>query len=186
MQNIQIKIQYLLVQRCGKILEKIQFGDKMKKQNKKIKPEEKILDNKVKIKIKKLHPDVIIPKYAHEGDAGMDLFSVEDLILKPKHRALVKTGLSIELPKGYVSLIWDKSGIALKGIKTMGGVIEHTYRGEYKIIMVNLSSENYEIKKGQKIAQLLIQKIETAEIEEVNELSETTRGDGGFGSTGKN
>lgn len=156
----------------------------MKKQNKKIKSEE-VKEKKVKIKIKKLHPRAIIPKYAHEGDAGMDLFSVEDLILKPKHRALVKTGLSIELPKGYVSLIWDKSGIALKGIKTMGGVIEHTYRGEYKIIVVNLSSENYEIKKGQKIAQLLIQKIETAEIEEVDELSETTRGDGGFGSTGK-
>jgi dUTP pyrophosphatase len=157
----------------------------MKKQNTKIKSEKNILDNKVKIKIKKLNSDAIIPKYSHAGDAGMDLFSVEDLILKPKHRALVKTGLSIELPKGYVSLIWDKSGIALKGIKTMGGVIEHTYRGEYKIVLINLSSKNYEIKKGEKIAQMLIQKIETAEVEEVGELSETTRGDGGFGSTGK-
>ncbi|MCK9568045.1 dUTP diphosphatase [Candidatus Pacearchaeota archaeon] len=158
----------------------------MKKQNEKTKIElENIQDEKVKIKIKKLNPNAIIPKYSHVGDAGMDLFSIEDLILKPKHRALIKTGLSIELPKGYVSLVWDKSGIALKGIKTMGGVIEHTYRGEYKIILVNLSSEDYEIKKGQKIAQLLIQKIETAEVEEVNELSETIRGTGGFGSTGK-
>jgi dUTP pyrophosphatase len=157
----------------------------MKKVNTKIELKN-IPDEKVKIKIKKLNPDAIIPKYSHVGDAGMDLFSVEkDFILKPNHRVLVGTGLSIELPKGYVSLVWDKSGIALKGIKTMGGVIEHTYRGEYKIILVNLSSENYEIKKGQKIAQLLIQKIETAEIEEVDELSETTRGDGGFGSTGK-
>ena len=140
----------------------------------------------VQIKIKKLHPDAIIPKYSHVGDAGMDLFSVEkDFILKPNYRILVATGLSIELPKGYVSLIWDKSGVASKGIKTMGGVIEHTYRGEYKIILVNLSNKDYEIKKGQKIAQLLIQKIETAEVEEVDELSETTRGDGGFGSTGK-
>ena len=158
----------------------------MKKQNEKTKIElENIQDEKVKIKIKKLNPNAIIPKYSHVGDAGMDLFSVEDFILKPKHRVLIKTGLSIELPKGYVALVWDKSGIALKGIKTMGGVIEHTYRGEYKIILVNLSSENYEIKKGQKIAQLLIQKIETAEVEEVNELSETIRGTGGFGSTGK-
>jgi len=158
----------------------------MKKQNEKTKIElENIQDEKVKIKIKKLNPNAIIPKYSHVGDAGMDLFSIENLILKPKHRVLIKTGLSIELPKGYVALVWDKSGIALKGIKTMGGVIEHTYRGEYKIILVNLSSENYEIKKGQKIAQLLIQKIETAEVEEVNELSETIRGTGGFGSTGK-
>jgi dUTP pyrophosphatase len=157
----------------------------MKKQNTKIELKN-ISDEKVKIKIKKLNPDAIIPKYSHVGDAGMDLFSVEkDFILKPKHRAVVKTGLSIELPKSYVSLVWDKSGVARSGIKTMGGVLDSNYRGEYKIILINLSSENYEIKKGQKIAQLLIQKIETAEIEEVDELSETTRGGGGFGSTGK-
>lgn len=140
----------------------------------------------MKIKIKKLHPDAVLPKYAHSGDAGMDLFSVEDLILKPNYRAKVKTGISIELPKGYVSLIWDKSGIASKGIKTMGGVIDCGYRGEYIVVLVNLSSENYEIKKGQKIAQVLIQKVENPKIEIVEELSETSRGDGGFGSSGIN
>ncbi len=140
----------------------------------------------MKIKIKKLHPDAIVPKYAHTGDAGMDLFSVEDLILKPNYRAKVKTGISIELPKGYVSLIWDKSGIASKGIKTMGGVIDCGYRGEYIVVLVNLSSENYEIKKGQKIAQVLIQKVENPKIEIVEELSSTSRGDGGFGSSGIN
>ena len=141
----------------------------------------------IKIKIKKLHTDAIIPKYAHEGDAGMDLFSIEkDFILKPKHRKVVGTGVSIELPKGYVSLIWDKSGIASNGIKTMGGVIEYTYRGEYKVVLVNLSNEDYKIKKGQKVAQLLIQPIETVETEEVKELSETPRGEGGFGSTDLN
>jgi len=140
----------------------------------------------MKIKIKKVHPDAVIPKHAHEGDAGLDLFSTEDLVLKPKHRAVLRTGLSIELPKGYVSLIWDKSGIASKGIKTMGGVIEYTYRGEYKIVLINLSGKSFEIKKGQKIAQLLIQKIETPKIEEADELSETSRGYGGFGSTDSN
>jgi len=139
----------------------------------------------VQIKIKKLKPDAIIPKYSHVGDAGMDLFSLEEnIILKPGERKLFSTGLSIELPEGYVSLIWDKSGIANEGIKTMGGVIEQTYRGEYKIILVNLSEKDYEIKKYQKIAQLLIQPITTAEIIEVNELSQTQRGEGGFGSTG--
>lgn len=138
----------------------------------------------MKIKIKKLHPNAIIPKYAHIGDAGMDLFSIEDLILKPKHRVLVKTGLSIELPKGYVALIWDKSGIAKDGITTLAGVGDAGYRGEYKIVLINLSSKDYKIKKGQKIAQVLIQKIENPEIEEVNELSKTERGAGGFGSTG--
>lgn len=139
----------------------------------------------VKIKVKRLNPDAKIPCYAQEGDAGMDLCSVEDLILKPGERRVIGTGLSFELPEGFVSLIWDKSGIASKGIKKMGGVIEHTYRGEYKVVLVNLSSEDYEIERGQKIAQLLIQPIETAEVEEVSELSETKRGKGGFGSTGK-
>ncbi|HJZ19058.1 MAG TPA: dUTP diphosphatase [Candidatus Nanoarchaeia archaeon] len=136
------------------------------------------------IKVKRIHPDATISRYAHPGDAGMDLFSTEDYTLVPGERKLFGTGLQIELSEGYVSLIWDKSGVANKGIKTMGGVIEHTYRGEYKVILVNLSNENYEIKKGQKIAQLLIQPIATAEVVEVSELSETQRGDGGFGSTG--
>jgi dUTP pyrophosphatase len=141
----------------------------------------------VKIKIKKLNTEAKLPSYAHKGDAGLDLFSNEEsFILKPKHRKLIGTGISIELPPGFVSLIWDKSGIAMNGIKTMGGVIEHTYRGEYKVILVNLSSKNYEIKKGQKIAQFLIQKIETAEIEEVNSLSNSVRGKNAFGSSGLN
>jgi dUTP pyrophosphatase len=140
--------------------------------------------NRVPIKIKKLIPEAIIPSYAHEGDAGMDIHSCEDFILGPNERHLFSTGISIELPAGYVSLIWDKSGVANKGIKTMGGVIEHTYRGEYKIILYNTGKEPYEIKKGQKIAQILIQPIITAQVQEVSELSETKRGSGAFGSTG--
>jgi len=140
---------------------------------------------KIKIKIKKINPEAIIPHYSHEGDAGMDIYSCEDVVIKANQRALVSTGLAIELPEGYVSLIWDKSGIASKfGITKMAGVIEHTYRGEYKILLFNTSNQDYIIKKGQKIAQLLVQPIITAEVEEAQELSETSRGEGGFGSTG--
>lgn len=139
----------------------------------------------VKIKVKKLHLDAILPSYAHAGDAGMDIFSVEDVLIKSGERALVSTGLSMEFPEGYVCLIWDKSGLAAKnGIKTMGGVIEHSYRGEYKIILLNTSKEDFKIIKGQKIAQALIQPIVSAEIEEVEELSDSHRGKDGFGSTG--
>ncbi len=139
---------------------------------------------KMLIKVKKLNPEAVLPKYAHPGDAGLDLYSCEHVTLLPGERKLVSTGISMEFEKGYVALIWDKSGIANNGIKTMGGVIEHTYRGEYKVVMLNTSSEIYEIKKGQKIAQVLIQPIVSAEVEEVSELSETQRGDGAFGSTG--
>jgi len=140
----------------------------------------------MKIKVRKLSPDAKLPTYAIPGDAGMDLFSAEDVIIKKGERHPVSTGISIELPEGFVSLVWDKSGIAAKhGITKMAGVIEWTYRGEYKILLLNTSDKDFEIKKGDKIAQLLIQPIITAEIEEVQELSETKRGINGFGSTGK-
>jgi dUTP pyrophosphatase len=143
------------------------------------------MENSVRIKIKKLREDAIIPSYAHEGDAGMDLFAVEDVILWPNEPVAVPTGISIELPKGYVSLIWDKSGLALKkGITTMAGVIDSNYRGEYKIVLLNTTNQYYYIKKSEKIAQLLIQPVMQAEIEEVKELSESNRAHGGFGSTG--
>jgi dUTP pyrophosphatase len=107
------------------------------------------------------------------------------MIIKAGERALIPTGLSMEFPPGNVALVWDKSGLAAKnGLKTMAGVIEHSYRGEYKIVVFNTSKDDYEVKKGQKVAQLLIQPIHTAEIEEVQELSQTSRGEGGFGSTG--
>ena len=138
----------------------------------------------MKIKIKKLNPEAILPKYAREGDAGLDLYSCEETILKPGERKMISAGIAMELSEGYVALIWDRSGNASKGIKTMGGVVDYTYRGEFKIIMLNTSNENFEIKKGQRIAQLLIQPIVTAEVQEVKELSETERGAGAFGSTG--
>jgi len=143
-------------------------------------------ENKVKIKIKKINEKAILPNYAHPGDAGLDLYSCEDYVLKSGERKLFKTGLTIELPEGYVALIRDKSGLAYKnGITVLGGVIEHTYRGDYGIILLNTGKEDFAVSKGQKIAQLLIQPIISAEVEEVEELSETLRGEGGFGSTGK-
>ncbi len=140
---------------------------------------------KIPVKIKKLKPEAVIPTYAHPGDAGMDLYSCEDYTLKAGERKLFGTGLSIELPEGYVSLFWDKSGLAAKqGLTVLAGVIEYTYRGEYGVVLLNTSDKEVEIKKGQKIAQLLIQPICTAEIQEVTELSESSRGTSGFGSTG--
>ena len=130
-----------------------------------------------------MHNDAVIPEHLLHGDAGLDLRSVEDVTVLPNDRYAVPTGLAFELPEGYVALIWDKSGIALKsGIKTMGGVIEHTYRGEYKIILWNTTDKPYIIKKGDKIAQMLVQPIITVEVEEVEDLSTTVRGSHGFGS----
>ena len=139
-----------------------------------------------KIKIQKIK-DVKVPNYAHSGDAGLDIYSAEnDYILKPGERKGFSTGIKMEIPDGYVGLIWDKSGLASKyGIKTMAGVIDSTYRGELIIILINSGSEDYLVEKNTKIAQMLIQKIEHAEIEEVESLNETGRGSGGFGSTGK-
>ena len=92
----------------------------------------------------------------------------------------------MEIPDGYVGLVWDKSGLASKhGIKTMAGVIDSTYRGEISIVLINLGSEDYLVEKNTKIAQILIQKIEQVEIEEVEDLENTERGDRGFGSSGK-
>lgn len=139
----------------------------------------------MKIQVQKLHPAAKIPVFAHPGDAGMDLFSVADMVLQPGERASVPTGIAMALPDGYVALVWDKSGVSHKfGIKVLGGVIDSGYRGEYLIGLVNLSKENFEIKVGQKIAQLLIQKVEHPEVEGVDSLDETSRGAGRFGSTG--
>lgn len=139
----------------------------------------------MKIKIRKLHDDAVVPAYAHLGDAGMDLYALEDYLVAPLKHVAVRTGFSFEIPEGYVGLIWDKSGLALnKGVKTMGGVIDAGYRGEVKVVMINLGVESLEIRKGMKIAQMLIQPVVATDIEVVQELSDTARGSGGFGSTG--
>ena len=138
------------------------------------------------LKIKRLHPDAIIPKFAHPDDAGMDLFCVEKFSMAPGERKSIPVGLALEIPEGYVGLIWDKSGLShTYGLKSFGGVIDAGYRGEVAIGLMNLSDTEFHFEKGHKIAQILIQKIEHPEIKEVEELSSTLRGEKGFGSTGK-
>jgi len=155
------------------------------KDGKRIKRFELVEEGMVRVKVKKLVEGARVPTYAHEGDAGMDLYSVEELVIPAVERRVVKTGISMEIPEGYVALFWDKSGLAAKkGITVMGGVIDSHYRGEFMIILFNSSKEDFEIREGDKIAQVLIQKVERAEIEEVEELGETLRGEGRFGSTG--
>lgn len=140
----------------------------------------------MKIKLQKLHPSAKLPAYAHPGDAGMDLFAVEATVLAPGEIKAVKTGVAMAIPEGYVGLIWDKSGIAIKeGLKTMGGVIDSGYRGEVMVGMLNTSKKSYTFEAGHKVAQMLIQKIESPELVEADSLEETKRGKGGFGSTGK-
>lgn len=139
----------------------------------------------MKLEVKKLVPEAKLPTRAHSDDAGLDLYSVEECALASGEWRAVKTGIAGAIPSGYAGLIWDKSGLAAKaGLKTMGGVIDAAYRGEIQVIIANLSDAPYEIQRGSKIAQLLIQKVELPEVCEVSELDDTLRGDGGFGSTG--
>lgn len=140
------------------------------------------------LKVKRLHEDAIIPSYAKAGDAGMDLHSIESVGIPAGERGLVKTGISIELPKGYEAQVRPRSGLALKkGISVLNtpGTIDEGYRGEVGVILINLGSEIVFIKKGDRIAQMVINKVESVNVEEVELLSDTERGSGGFGSTGK-
>lgn len=140
----------------------------------------------MKLLIKKLHPEAKMPKYAHPSDAGLDLFTVSDFIINPGEHYLVPTGVAMAFPEGYAALVWDKGGIANKRhLKTVGGVFDTEYRGEYLIGLYNFGTEPQSFVVGDKIAQLLIQKVEHPEIIEVMELDETARGNGAFGSTGK-
>jgi dUTP pyrophosphatase len=138
------------------------------------------------VKIKKLHSDARIPNRAHPDDAGVDLYTVDPVELGPGERKSIPLGIAIEIPDGYVGLIWDKSGLSHKyGIKSFGGVIDSGYRGEVHAGVMNLSDKYFKFEKGHKIAQLLIQKIEHVIFDEAEELSDSSRGAGGFGSTGK-
>jgi len=140
----------------------------------------------VQIKIKKISSKAVIPKYILNGDAGMDLFCNENVNLKPGQKASISTGIAIKIEDGFVGLIWDKSGLAHKaGLKTLGGVIDSNYTGEWFVGIINLSQENFKIKKNSKIAQVLFQKIEYPEIEIVSSFKKTNRGNNAFGSTGK-
>jgi dUTP pyrophosphatase len=139
----------------------------------------------MKIKVKKLRDDAKLPTHGHHGDAGMDFYAVEDVTFLPQKQERVHTGIAVEIPEGYVGLIWDKSSISFNlGLKIMGGVIDSGYRGEIIMNLLNTGDKEIVLEKGHKIAQMLIQKFEHCDILEVEELSETVRGHGREGSTG--
>ena len=147
-------------------------------------------DRRPLIRVQVLRPDATTPSYAHPGDAGADLCAADDLELAPFERALVPTGLAIALPEGHVGLIHPRSGLSSKhGITVVNapGTIDAGYRGEIRVPLINLDPDSsYAIRRGDRIAQLVVAPVLHAEFEEAEELSETVRGAGGFGSTGKN
>lgn len=139
------------------------------------------------LKFKLLSSNAKLPEYAHKDDAGMDVYSIEEKTLTPGERYIFKTGISAEIPEGYFISIRDKSSVPAKfGLHTMGGVIDAGYRGELGIIMINLGQGSHTVQVGDKIAQAVLQPVAHAEIVQSEELSQTQRGEGGFGSTGKN
>ncbi len=143
----------------------------------------------MKIRINRLHADAELPVYAHgaKEDAGMDLKSLEDIVLQPNQPALVPTGLSIELPPGYEAQLRPRSGLALRHAITLPNApatIDPGYRGEIRVILLNLGIAPYHIMKGDRIAQMVIARYEAIEWEEGG-LKESTRGSGGFGSSGR-
>jgi dUTP pyrophosphatase len=145
--------------------------------------------NKLEVTVQKLNPEVKTPGYAHEGDAGVDLYSAIDHVLQPGARVLVPTGLKMAIPHGYEGQVRPKSGLALKhGLTVLNtpGTVDAPYRGEVGVILINLDPKTpYEIKKGEKVAQMVFNKVEYATFTDSPELAATTRGAGGFGSTGK-
>lgn len=138
--------------------------------------------------IKRLDPSVELPRYAYCGDAGLDIRSNEDIVLKPYERAMVSTGLAIAIPDGYAGFMQPRSGLAAKqGLTVLNtpGLIDAHYRGELKIIIINLDKEHsVSIRKGDRIAQLVIQAVPQVELNEVDDLGDTDRGQGSFGSSG--
>lgn len=139
----------------------------------------------MKIKVKKLKEDAKLPTYHHEGDVGMDLYSMEEVTIPPMGHHRFWHGFALEFPVGYAGIIKDKSSISKAGLHSMGGVFDAGFRGEYNTHLVNLSDKEYKVEVGDKVAQLVIFPVAICELEEVDELSDSSRGTGGFGSTGR-
>ena len=142
----------------------------------------------INLNIQRLDNDVELPRYAYPGDAGLDLRSNADLVIEPFERRLIPTGLAIAIPEGYAGFVQPRSGLALRqglSFPNTPGLIDSHYRGELKVVAINLDSHNpIRIKRGDRIAQLLIQEVPVVNLVEVKELDETDRGSGGFGSSG--
>jgi dUTP pyrophosphatase len=137
------------------------------------------------INIRRVSPDATLPTRAHPDDAGLDLYNLEDFRMAPGEGKMIKTGIALAIPGGFVGLVADRSSLAKRGLKTAGGVIDAGYRGEIHIVMWNVSKEVFELKKGERLAQLMIIPIATPAVVEVQELDDTARGAKGFGSSGK-
>ncbi|WP_027625018.1 dUTP diphosphatase [Clostridium lundense] len=140
-----------------------------------------------KLFVKKLNKDAIIPSYAHEGDAGMDLYSIEDKAIEPGNSELIHTGISIQLPKETEAQVRPRSGLALKHSITVlntPGTIDEGYRGEICIILINHGKNSFKVEKHMRIAQMIIKPVYKVEVFESDELVDSERGEGGFGSTG--
>ena len=141
----------------------------------------------MKLRVRRLSPDAIIPAYAHPGDAGLDLHACEDVALDPGVACLVSTGVAIELPEATEAQVRPRSGLALKHSVTVlntPGTIDEGYRGEVGVVLINHGATAFHVTRGMRIAQLVVQKRWTVEVVEVDGLTDTTRGTGGFGSTG--
>ena len=136
------------------------------------------------MKVKKLHPDALLPHRAHATDSGADVLAVERTLLPPLSITKVHTGVAVELPENTSGIIWGKSSVESKGIKAMAGLVDAPYRGELIVCMYNLNDTEFVFEKGQKVAQLVVLPTLYPSFEEAEELSDTSRGEGGFGSTG--
>lgn len=135
--------------------------------------------------VQKLSADATLPTKANTTDAGIDIYTNETYTLQPGERHMFTTGIACAFPDGYVGLLWDRSGLGSKGIHRFAGVIDSGYRGEWKVVLCNLTSEPFEIQSGDKIIQCIVQKFEPTEISEVTSLEESVRGEKGFGSSGR-
>jgi dUTP pyrophosphatase len=143
---------------------------------------------RLRVLVRRLDPDLPMPARAREDDAGLDLYAAEAATIEPGGRALVPTGISLAIPPGYAGLVLPRSGLALRhGITLLNtpGVIDPGYRGEVKVLLVNHDRAAATLARGDRIAQLVIQRVEPVELVEVDELPPTERGPGGFGSTGR-
>lgn len=139
----------------------------------------------MKIKVQRMREGAKMPSYAHPGDVGLDMYSMEEKVIEPGEHHIFFCGFALEFPSGYAAIVKDKGSISKANLHTMGGVYDAGYRGEYNVHLVNLGKEAYKIEKGDKVAQLIIYPVEIVELEETDKLSETSRGEGRFGSTGK-
>ncbi|MEN9881387.1 MAG: hypothetical protein RLZZ308_570 [Candidatus Parcubacteria bacterium] len=139
----------------------------------------------MQIRIQKVRDGAQLPTRAHHDDAGMDIYTCGVHTVMPGETKKIPTGVAFQLPDNCVALVWDKSSLGMKGLKTLGGVVDAGYRGEIFILIHNMTQEAYTFSSGDKVAQILIQKVEFPELIEVSSLDESFRGHGGFGSTGK-